>query len=117
MDTKGQQLAEAYLEMLNTHEPDLVDGSVAEAYRDHDAFVADGREANQEFWTAFFSALPDPRDHRGLGDLRRSGGGPLRLPRHPPGEFMGCHPATRSRCAPSTSGVSRTACSSNTGTN
>ena len=59
MDATGQQLAESYLVMLNTHEPDLVDRFVAEAYRNHNAFVADGREANREFWTAFFSALPD----------------------------------------------------------
>jgi predicted ester cyclase len=45
--------------MLNTHNPDLVDDFVAEQYRNHDAFVADGREANRQFWTAFFSALPD----------------------------------------------------------
>ena len=59
MKATGQQLAESYLVMLNTHEPDLVDRFVAEAYRNHNAFVADGREANREFWTAFFSALPD----------------------------------------------------------
>jgi steroid delta-isomerase-like uncharacterized protein len=61
MGTNGQQLAESYLGMLNTHEPDLVDGFVAETYRNHNSFVADGREANRQFWTAFFSALPDLR--------------------------------------------------------
>ena len=59
METNGQHLAENYLAMLNTHEPDLVDRFVAEAYRNHNAFVADGREANRQFWTAFFTALPD----------------------------------------------------------
>ena len=59
METNGQHLAENYLAMLNTHEPDLVDGFVAEAYRNHNPFVADGREANRQFWTAFFTALPD----------------------------------------------------------
>ena len=59
MDATGKQLAESYLVMLNTHEPDLVDRFVAEEYRNHNAFVADGREANREFWTGFFSALPD----------------------------------------------------------
>jgi steroid delta-isomerase-like uncharacterized protein len=59
MDTNGQRLAESYLAMLNTPRPDLVDGFVAETYRNHNAFVADGREANRQFWTAFFNALPD----------------------------------------------------------
>jgi predicted ester cyclase len=59
MDTNGQRLAESYLAMLNTHRPDLVDGFVAETYRNHNAFVADGREANRQFWTTFFNALPD----------------------------------------------------------
>ncbi len=59
METNGQHLAETYLEMLNTHKPDLVDRFVAEDYRNHNAFVADGREANRRFWTAFFTALPD----------------------------------------------------------
>ena len=59
MKTNGQHLAENYLAMLNTHEPDLVDRFVAETYRNHNPFVADGREANRQFWTAFFTALPD----------------------------------------------------------
>ena len=28
-------------------------------YRNHNPFVADGREANRQFWTTFFAALPD----------------------------------------------------------
>jgi predicted ester cyclase len=59
MQTNGQQLADTYLEMLNTHAPDLVDRFVSGTYRNHNAFVADGREANRQFWTAFFAALPD----------------------------------------------------------
>jgi steroid delta-isomerase-like uncharacterized protein len=59
METTGQHLAETYVLMLNTHEPDLVDRFVAEGYRNHNAFVGDGREANRQFWTAFFTALPD----------------------------------------------------------
>ena len=59
MDTHGQQLAETYLEMLNTHEPDLVDRFVAEQYLNHNPLVGDGREANRQFWTAFFGAIPD----------------------------------------------------------
>ena len=78
MDKHGQHLAETYLAMLNKHDPDLVDRFVAEKYRNHNAFVADGREANRQFWTAFFA---------------------------------------RWRCDPSTSGASRTLCSSSIGTN
>jgi steroid delta-isomerase-like uncharacterized protein len=59
METTGQHLAETYLAMLNKHEPDLVDRFVAEGYRNHNAFVGDGREANRQFWAAFFAALPD----------------------------------------------------------
>ena len=33
MDTHGQHLAETFLEMINTHNPDLVDRFVAEDYR------------------------------------------------------------------------------------
>jgi predicted ester cyclase len=59
METNGQDLADTYLAMLNKHEPDLVDQFVAEDYRNHNAFVADGREANRQFWGAFFAGLPD----------------------------------------------------------
>ena len=55
----AQQLAETYLDMLNTHDPDLVDRFVAEDYINHNVVVADGREANRQFWTAFFTGLPD----------------------------------------------------------
>jgi steroid delta-isomerase-like uncharacterized protein len=53
------QLADLYVTMLNTHAPDLVDEFVAEDYVNHNAFVADGREANRQFWSGFFTALPD----------------------------------------------------------
>ena len=59
MDQHARQLAETYLSMLNTHDPDVVDRFVAVDYRNHNTFVADGREANRQFWTAFFTALPD----------------------------------------------------------
>ena len=59
METNGRHLAETYLAMLNKHEPDLVDRFVSEDYRNHNAFVGDGREANRQFWAAFFAALPD----------------------------------------------------------
>ena len=47
--------------MINTHDPDAVDRFVAEDYVNHNAFVADGREANRQFWTVFFAGLPDVR--------------------------------------------------------
>ena len=59
MTTEAQQLTATYLAMLNTHDPDLVDRFVAENYINHNAFVADGREANRQFWTVFFAGLPD----------------------------------------------------------
>ena len=59
MTTAAQQLADIYVTMLNTHDPDLVDRFVAEDYLNHNPSVADGREANRQFWTEFFAALPD----------------------------------------------------------
>ena len=52
-------LAETFVQMLNTHDADLVDAFIATDYRNHNAFVDDGREANRQFWAAFFAALPD----------------------------------------------------------
>lgn len=59
MTAQMQHLAEIYVEMLNTHEPDLVEQFVAKDYVNHNPFVADGREGNRQFWTGFFAALPD----------------------------------------------------------
>lgn len=59
MTSPGHQLAELFTEMTNTHNPDLVDRFVAEDYVNHNDFVAGGREANRQFWTAFFTGLPD----------------------------------------------------------
>ena len=59
MTTAAQQLADIYVTMLNAHDPDLVDQFVAEDYINHNPFVADGREANRQFWTGFIAALPD----------------------------------------------------------
>ena len=55
----AQSLTDVYLEMRNTHAPDLVDRLVSEDYVNHNAVVDDGREANRQFWGAFFTGLPD----------------------------------------------------------
>jgi steroid delta-isomerase-like uncharacterized protein len=59
MTSPEHQLADLYVEMINAHNEDLVDRFVAEDYVNHNVFVADGREANRQFWTMFFSGLPD----------------------------------------------------------
>ena len=59
MTTPGHQLADLFVEMTNIHNPDLVDRFIAEDYLNHNDFVADGREANRQFWSAFFTGLPD----------------------------------------------------------
>jgi steroid delta-isomerase-like uncharacterized protein len=53
------QLAETYLDMLNSHDADAVDRFVAVGYVNHNPFVADGREGNRVFWAEFFAAFPD----------------------------------------------------------
>jgi hypothetical protein len=70
----GQHLAETFLSTSNTHDPGLLDRSVAEDYRDYNACATDGREANRQFRTGFFAAIPlatssapsSPSGNRGL---------------------------------------------------
>ncbi|HEY1624356.1 MAG TPA: ester cyclase [Streptosporangiaceae bacterium] len=59
MTANHRELAEAFLAMLNHHDPTAVDRFVAVDYVNHNRFVEDGREANREFWAAFFTAFPD----------------------------------------------------------
>jgi steroid delta-isomerase-like uncharacterized protein len=59
LSQNAEQLAETYLEMHNTHQPDLVDRFVAVDYVNHNPLVADGREANRELWKRFYAAMPD----------------------------------------------------------
>ena len=59
MTTPQHHLADLFVQMGNTHNPDLVDRFLAEDYLNHNDFVADGREANRQFWTAFFTGVPD----------------------------------------------------------
>ena len=59
MTADHRELAETFLAMLNSHDPDAVDRFVAVGYINHNAFVGDGREANRAFWAAFLAAFPD----------------------------------------------------------
>src|SRR6201988_985275 len=59
MTASAQGFSDPFVTMLNEHDPDLVDRFVAREYRNHNAFVDDGREANRRFWAEFFVALPD----------------------------------------------------------
>ena len=64
MDTTTQPLeqrtiAHAFADLMNGHDPDAVDGFVAEDYVNHNAYVEDGREANRSFWRQWFTAFPD----------------------------------------------------------
>ena len=60
MTANQHGLVQAFVRMLNEHDPDLVDRFVAPDYINHNVFVADGREANRGFWASFFAALrPD----------------------------------------------------------
>jgi steroid delta-isomerase-like uncharacterized protein len=59
MTANHRELAEAFLAMLNRHDPDAVDRFVAVDYINHNQIVGDGRESNRAFWAAFFTAFPD----------------------------------------------------------
>ncbi|MGW0567290.1 ester cyclase [Streptomyces tauricus] len=55
----AETVAHAFANLMNGHDPDAVDGFVAEDYVNHNAHVDDGREANRAFWTQWFAAFPD----------------------------------------------------------
>ena len=59
MTTPEHQLVDVFVEIGNTHDPNLVDRFRAENYINHNDFVADRRDGNSQFWTAFFTGLPD----------------------------------------------------------
>lgn len=59
MVTPAQHLADTFVEMINTHNPDLVDQMLDHTYVNHNDFIGDGREPNRQWWTAFFTGLPD----------------------------------------------------------
>lgn len=115
--TENRELAETYLAMLNRHDPDMVDRFIATDYLNHNPFVGDGREANREFWADFFRAFPDltaTMDDLVIGEDRVVGRFTYRATHR--GRFLvSLPPGNQSRCAPSTSGESRTASSRSTG--
>jgi steroid delta-isomerase-like uncharacterized protein len=59
MTTHEAHLAETFLALLNTHDVDLVDELMGDVYVNHNDLVADGPQANREFWASFFAAFPD----------------------------------------------------------
>ena len=52
-------VAHAFANLMNGHDPNAVDGFVAEDYINHNAYVDDGREANRAAWAQWFAAFPD----------------------------------------------------------
>lgn len=54
-------VAQAFADMMNAHDPEEVDGFLAEEYVNHNDFVGDGRAANRDFWAGWFAAFPDTR--------------------------------------------------------
>ena len=57
--TSQRTVAHAFADLMNGHDPDAIDGFVAENYINHNAYVDDGREANRTFWRTWFTAFPD----------------------------------------------------------
>jgi predicted ester cyclase len=58
-DRQYPTVAHAFAALMNGHDPDAVDGFIADVYRNHNDFVDDGREANRAMWTQWFAAFPD----------------------------------------------------------
>lgn len=56
-----QTVAHAFADLMNGHDPDAVDGFLAENYVNHNPYVENGREANRAFWARWFAAFPDTR--------------------------------------------------------
>ena len=56
---RTETVAHAFASLMNGHDPNAVDGFIAEDYVNHNYVVEDGREANRAFWTRWFEAFPD----------------------------------------------------------
>lgn len=52
-------LASKFAETLNTHNVDLFDTFIAEAYVNHNPFVAPGLQGVKEFFAGWLAAFPD----------------------------------------------------------
>jgi predicted ester cyclase len=56
---RAETVAHAFADLMNGHDPDVVDSFITEDYINHNYFVENGREANRAFWTTWFAAFPD----------------------------------------------------------
>jgi len=64
-------LAEQFAQMLNTGNIALLDDFIAPGYINHNPDVADGLEANKQFWSEWLSAFPDTAVT--IEDIRQDG--------------------------------------------
>ena len=55
----ARTVAHAFADLMNSHDPDRVDGFITADYVNHNPYVEDGREANRAFWALWFTAFPD----------------------------------------------------------
>ena len=90
---RTETVAHAFADLMNGHDPDAVDGFIAEDYINHNFAVEDGREANRAFWTLWFAAFPDTEVS--LDDVLVDGdrvAGRFTYRATFQGPFMGCRP-------------------------
>lgn len=59
MSDQYKTLAYTFATMLNTQNIALIDTFIATDYLNHNPYVADGREANKQFWSQWLTAFPD----------------------------------------------------------
>lgn len=59
MTTDTTELAHMFASMLNTGNIALIDQFIASNYINHNPYVADGPEANKQFWQQWLAAFPD----------------------------------------------------------
>jgi predicted ester cyclase len=59
MKEQHKTLAHTFATILNTRDLNALDGLLASTYINHNPFVADGIEANKQFWHQWLQAFPD----------------------------------------------------------